>query len=112
MSRLLRSTCLSLALVLSPLAPASAQDSWSFDPAVFAADTRTLLQRAPDPAIDGVFQAVHAAARVPGDADVLCALFEPAADRGLEGLNAAASRLSPASQDRLLFSQGDDLNFA
>jgi hypothetical protein len=33
---------------------------------------------------------------------VLCALFEPNADRSLEGLNAAAARLAPASQERLV----------
>ena len=82
---------------------------WGFDPSVLAADGRDLLQRAPDPAVDGLFQAVHAASRVPGDADVLCALFEPAADRSLEGLNAAAARLSPASQDRLLLATADVL---
>ena len=69
---------------------------------MFAADARSLLRRAPDASVDGLFQAVHAAWRVPGDVAVLCGLFEPDADRSLEGLNAAAARLSPASQDRLL----------
>ena len=95
---------LALGLALSPMATAQepASGSWSFDPAVLVADTRTLLRRAPDGAVDGLFQAVHAASRVPGDADVLCALFEPDADRSLDGLDAVAARLSPASQDRLV----------
>ena len=61
---------------------------WGFDPSVLAADGRDLLQRAPDPAVDGLFQAVHASAQDPADAGVMCALFDPAADRSLEGLNA------------------------
>ena len=111
MSTFLRTTCLWLAFALPSLAstPASAQDTWSFDPAVLAGDTRTLLRRAPDAAVDGLFQAVHGASGVPGDAEVLCALFEPDADRSLEGLNAAAARLSPASQDRLLLATADVL---
>jgi hypothetical protein len=99
------------ALAVAPPSPAPAQsaDAWSFDPSVFAADTRTLLRRAPDARVDGLFQAVHAAWRTPDDAVVLCALFEPGADRSLEGLNAAAARLSPASQDRLLLAVADVL---
>ena len=98
-----------LVIALPSMASAQAGDAWSFDPSAFAADTRTLLRRAPDAPVDGLFQAVHAAWRVPGDADVLCALFEPDADRSLEGLNAAAARLSPASQDRLLLAVADVL---
>lgn len=100
------------ALAVAPPPPAAAQsagDTLSFDPSVFAADTRTLLRRAPDATVDGLFQAVHAAWRTPDDAVVLCALFEPDADRSFEGLNAAAARLSPASQDRLLLAVADVL---
>ena len=110
MATSLRVACLLLAIALPPAAAAqSTGDSRSFDPGVFAADTRTLLGRAPDAAVDGLFQAVHAASRVPGDADVLCVLFEPDADRSFEGLNAAAARLSPASQERLLLAVADVL---
>jgi len=99
-----------LGLVLSPVTAAQvASGAWSFDPAVLVADTRTLLRRAPDAPVDGLFQAVHGASRVPGDAEVLCALFEPDADRSLDGLNAASARLSPASQDRLLLATADVL---
>ena len=73
---------------------------WGFDPSVLAADGRDLLQRAPDPAVDGLFQAVHASAQDPADAGVMCALFDPAADRSLEGLNATAARLGEASRLR------------
>lgn len=107
----LRTACLVLAMGLPAmgLAQSASGDAWSFDPSVFAADTRSLLRRAPEAAVDGLFQAVHAASRVPADADVLCALFEPDADRSLEGLNAAAARLSPGSQDRLLLATADVL---
>lgn len=110
MSWFMRLVLVALAIALPASASAqSAGDDWAFDPSVLAADTRTLLRRSPDAAVDGLFQAVHAAWRAPEDADVLCALFEPDADRSLEGLNAAAARLSPASQDRLLLAVADVL---
>src|SRR5690606_8406950 len=59
--------------------------------------------------VDALFHAVHAVWRVPGDGEVLCALFEPTADRSLAALDAAAARLSPASQDRLLLATADVL---
>ena len=91
-----------------PLAPPSrpaptvpdAIEQWGFDPAVLVADGTELLARAPDPAIDRLFQAVHASSQDPGDAQVLCELFDPQADRSLAGLNAIASGLAPASQER------------
>lgn len=81
-------------------APAAVIEQWGFDPAVLVADGKELLVRAPDPAIDQLFQAVHASSRDPRDAEVLCALFDPRADRSLAGLNAIASDLGPASQQR------------
>ena len=88
----------------APLRPAptvpSAIEQWGFDPAVLVADGTELLARAPDPAIDQLFQAVHASSQNPGDAQVLCELFDPQADRSLAGLNAIASGLAPASQQR------------
>lgn len=97
--RLLRAALLASSLALPFAAPAQTGD-WTFDPSALAADGRALLMRAPDDAIDPLFQAVHAAARDPREAAVLCALFEPRADRSLEGFNAAAARLSQASQER------------
>jgi hypothetical protein len=92
-------------LLLSlPFTPAMAQqldgDGWSFDPSVLAAGG-DLLQRAPDREIDQLFQAVHAAAQTPAEADALCGLFDPHADRSLAGMNAVASHLGPDSQARL-----------
>lgn len=82
--------------------PAVAQDAgaWGFDPGILAASGSDLLRRAPNAEIDGLFQAVHAATRNEQEAQAVCALFEPDADRSLDGLNAAASRLGPASRER------------
>lgn len=84
----------------STAAPGATIEQWGFDPAVLVADGKELLARAPDPAIDQLFQAVHASSQDPRDAEVLCALFDPQADRSLAGLNAIASELGPASQQR------------
>lgn len=100
MARRLAALPLVLALV-SPL-PATAQSlqDWGFDPSVLMADGRDLVMRAPDASVDGLFQAVHASAQSPRDADALCALFDPGAERSLEGYNDIASRLSENSRVR------------
>lgn len=92
-------------------APALAQDAgaWGFDPGVLAASGSDLLRRAPNAEIDGLFQAVHAATRNEHDAQAVCALFEPDADRSLDGLNAAALRLGPASRERFANAIGNTL---
>lgn len=59
-----------------------------------------VLMRAPDSAIDGLFQAVHASAQVPKEADTMCRLLEPDADRSLEAIGRAANRLGPDSRER------------
>src|SRR3546814_11079604 len=56
--------------------------------------------RAPDPAIDDLFQATHAAAQKPGEAKILCTLFDPHADRSFESLAATANRLGADSRER------------
>jgi hypothetical protein len=88
-------------LVVSTAASArpSIQD-WGIDPGVLADGGDALLRRAPDDAIDAIFQSVHAASRDDAQARVLCTLFEPDADRSLQGLNAVAARLPQASRDR------------
>jgi len=87
--------------------PANAQDSggWSFDPNAFdpsalLADGRELLMRAPDASVDGLFQAVHESAKTPQDASTLCTLFDPDAQRSLDGYNRIASQLSEQSRMR------------
>jgi hypothetical protein len=98
---------LAMALAVVGAAPALAQDAtqsmleeWGIDPAVLASSSEDLLMRAPDPAIDRLFQAVHASAQSPEEARALCGLFDPQADRGLAGLNEVASRLGDASRER------------
>ena len=83
-------------------APAVAQDAgaWGFDPGILAASGGDLLRRAPNAEIDGLFQALHAATQSEREAPAVCTLFESDADRSLEGLNAAAARLGPASRER------------
>lgn len=86
-----------------PAQPAQARaaiQAWGFDPAVLVADGRQLLLRAPDPAVDGVFQALLATSRTPQQARVLCGLFEPQADRSLAGLNAVAAQFDEATRQR------------
>lgn len=101
---LLLTACLGIAAATpaaaAPPEPVPALEALGFDPAVLVADGMELLRRAPDGAVDGLFQAVHAAATAPGEAAALCALFEPEADRSLAGMNAAATGLAPESRER------------
>lgn len=81
---------------------ATAQDRepGGFDVSALVAGTRDLLQRAPDREIDALFQAVHASAAIPREAEALCAMFEPGADRSLEGFERFAAKLGDASRER------------
>ena len=111
--RLLLSALLGIAAALpaaaAPPEPVPALEALGFDPAVLVADGMELLRRAPDGAVDGLFQAVHAAAGTPGEAGALCALFEPDADRSLTGMNAAATQLDEASRERFALAVADVL---
>jgi hypothetical protein len=100
---------LSLASPIVP-SPASAQDTdaWSLDPGVLVAGT-DLLQRAPDREVDALFQAVHAATQDNRQAQAMCALFAPGADRSLGALDAAAAQLDPASRERFATAVADML---
>ncbi|MFL6592459.1 MAG: hypothetical protein ACJ8GK_07110 [Luteimonas sp.] len=92
--------CTALSLATSIARAQDAPADWGIDPAILGASGSDLLRRAPDSAIDGVFQAVHAASQDDGEARALCGLFEPGADRSLQGLNAVATQLAPASRER------------
>ena len=86
-------------------APAIAQDEYAIDlsqidPAAILAGAGDVLMRAPDTAIDDLFQATHAAARKPDEAKILCTLFDPHADRSFESLAATANRLGADSRER------------
>ena len=84
----------------APADPSPALEQLGFDPAALVADGRELLQRAPDTAIDGLFQAVHAAARSPSESQALCRLFDDGGDRSLAGMNTTAQGLAPESRER------------
>jgi len=90
------------ALLAVSATPALAQDlgDWGFDPSALVADGRELLLRAPDASVDGLFQAVHESAKTPQDASTLCALFDPGAQRSLDGYNRIASQLTQQSRVR------------
>jgi hypothetical protein len=87
-------------LLTAPLR-ASAQDTdWNLDPGALLASGNDLLRQVPDAEMDGLFQAVHDAAQDDRQAQLLCGLFDPDADRSLQGLGAVASKLDPASRQR------------
>jgi hypothetical protein len=103
----LKSKTLGLGLLLLAAAavqPSAAQrpafDLSQLDPVAAASVGSDLVRRAPDAAIDELFQAVHASAQAPQDAAVLCALFEPDADRSAQALQRAVDRLGPESRER------------
>lgn len=96
-----------LCLCLAPLAVAQAQQSSrvdlsGIDPAQVLAGAGDVLLRAPDGDIDRLFRAVHVASRNEAEAQGLCALFEPDADRSLLGLQRAANALGGDSRARFV----------
>ena len=92
---------LSMALAMtSTMASAQSPEDWGIDPGVFADGGNALLRRAPDDAIDAIFESLHATSQDDAQAGVLCGFFEPGADRSLQGLGAVASRLTPESRQR------------
>ncbi|MGI8560310.1 MAG: hypothetical protein ACR2J7_02500 [Luteimonas sp.] len=93
-----------LLLAASVATPSAAQqyefDLSQFDPVAVASVGGDLLRRASDPSIDELFQAVRTSAQSPDEAAILCALFEPDADRSPQAIQRAADRLGPASRER------------
>lgn len=84
---------------LSQLDP-NAIDLSRIDPAAVMAMGSDVLQRAPDSALDGLFQAVHATSQSRAESAALCALFDPDADRSVAAFQRAADRLGPQSRER------------
>lgn len=85
-----------------PMGQATGSTSgWGFDPSVLVADGREIVRRAPVGAVDGLLQAITASAREPDEAEAVCRLLDPDADRSLDGLNQVAARLPPRSRERL-----------
>jgi len=91
-----------LALCLAPAAHAQdyVVDLSQIDPSAILASAGDVLMRAPDGAIDDLFQATLTASRSPRDGKLLCTLFDPHADRSFEGLAATANRLGRDSRER------------
>lgn len=100
----------SIWLLVAPAA-ASAQDAgdWTLDPDALLASGTDLLRQVPTAQMDGLFQAVHTAARDERQAQLLCGMFDPDADRSLQGLGAVASKLEPASRQRFAGAIADAL---
>lgn len=80
--------------------PAAAIAEWGFDPSALVADGHELLLRAPDPAIDRLFQAARSSLSDPREAQVLCPLFDPSAERSLATLSEVANKLGPEHSGR------------
>jgi hypothetical protein len=107
---------LALCLVASApvfVQPAFAQDQlleqWGIDAGALLGDSRQLLLRAPDASVDGLFQAIHAGSQTPQDARVMCELFDPDAQRTVDGYNDIASQLTQASRVRFADAVADFL---
>src|SRR5690606_36299505 len=93
-----------LALCTALALPASAQryelDLSQLDPAAVMSLGDEVLLRAPDPAIDRLFKAVHASSRSDTESAALCALFEPEAARDVAAFQRAVGHLGDASRER------------
>ena len=97
-------------LLAAPLrAPAQDTGDWNLDPGALLASGNDLLRQVPAAEMDGLFQAVHDAAQDDRQAQLLCGLFDPDADRSLQGLGAVASKLDPASRQRFATAIADAL---
>lgn len=73
---------------------------WTFDPQLLLARSDTVMRKAPDPAIEQLFQAVRHAAGKPDELALMCAFFDPGSRHDLAAVNQAALQFSPDSQRR------------
>jgi hypothetical protein len=101
----------STALLLAAAPAARAQDmgAWRFDPGALLATGSDLLRQVPAAQMDGLLQALHATAQDERQAQLLCGLFDPDADRSLQGLDALATKLDPGSRQRFAAAIADAL---
>jgi hypothetical protein len=88
------------AFVPPAFAQSGSLEQWGIDAGALLGDSRQMLLRAPDASVDGLFQAIHAGAQSPQDSRVMCELFDPDAERTVDGYNEIASQLSQASRVR------------
>lgn len=90
-----------LACAMPPVAAQQYEiDLSQLDPAQVLSAGGEVLDNAPDSALDGLFQAVHATSQSREESATLCSLFHPDADRSVQAFQRAANRLGPSSQDR------------
>jgi hypothetical protein len=75
-------------------------DLSGIDAAMVLAGAEDVMLRASDRDIDGLYQAVLEASRSDQESQMLCALFDPSADRSLAGLQRVANGLGPQSRAR------------
>ncbi|MBJ6979179.1 hypothetical protein [Luteimonas sp. MC1895] len=100
-----------LLLALAPVLSANAQrydiDLSQLDPSAVMSLGDDVLLRAPDPAIDRLFKAVHASSRSDSESTALCTLFEPDAARDVAAFQRAVDRLGDASRERFVLAFTD-----
>lgn len=82
-------------------------DLSQLDPAAIVGLGDEVLLRAPDPAIDRLFKAVHASSRSEQESAALCALFEPGAARDIGAFQRTVERLGDASRERFALAFAD-----
>jgi hypothetical protein len=105
-----RLCCMAIGMLLSSTVGAqTAPADWGMDVGALAGGGSELLQHAPDAQLDELFQALHSVAHDDHDAQALCALFAPDADRSLQGFNTLAARLGPANRSDLATALADVL---
>lgn len=73
-------------------------ETWAFDPQLLMHSGEAVIERASDASVDRLFQAVAMAARQPQELQMMCAVFDPRAQRDLAALNRVASGMSESSQ--------------
>lgn len=98
---------LGAALAFPVSARGQAFDLSQFDPTAILQLGDDVLLRAPDPAIDRLFKAVHASSRSESESAALCALFEPGAARDIGAFQRTAERMGEASRDRFALAFAD-----
>ncbi|MEN1925192.1 hypothetical protein [Luteimonas qiangzhengi] len=101
----MRALLLALSLSCLSLSAAAQQRTYEIDlsgvdAAMVLAGAEDVMLRASDRDMDGVYQAVLHAAGSEEEAQLLCTLFEPSADRSLVGLQRVANGLGPESRIR------------
>lgn len=104
-SILLRLRIVPAVLLLGSAAVSAAGQSaiashWTFDPQLLLARSDTVMRKAPESAIDDLFQAVRHASTKPEELALMCAFFDPGSRHDLAAVNQAALQFSPDSQRR------------